>query len=479
VLASKRRLRLARACLLSGALVAGALAASAGAEVRTVVPYSDGGYSYKQVATGAEPGFEQPTFVPTGFLGGGLAPFGSNTGLCPAYSTFRTAWAQNTDMLLRRTIQLPPGTTGVTVGVAIDNGVQVFMNGTDVSGGIQQPGGCTFQDHATYAVPDGLLLPGPNLLAVRGQGAGDPNFLDVRVSADIETVAPETTIHSGPAGITTDSTPTFGFSSNEAGSSFACRVSGGPFAPCASPFTLPSLSGGSYTFDVRATDPAGNVDPTPARRTFSIAPIVPSAASILPPPKIGKLVNAEPLTGAVFVSVPATGARASAAVPGLKGRIFIPLSQARQVPVGSLFDTRKGSVRLTSARNAAGSTQSGEFRGGVFQTLQSGKRAAKGLTELRLKGASFASCALARRGKRASASARRKVRRLRGNARGRFRTRGRYSSATVRGTIWTVTDRCDGTLTEVARGRVAVRDLRRKKTVVLKAGKRYLARAPR
>jgi hypothetical protein len=70
-------------------------------------------------------------------------------------------------------------------------------------------------------------------------------------------------------------------------------------------------------------------------------------------------------------------------------------------------------------------------------------------------------------------------RRLRANARGRFRSRGRYSAATVRGTIWLTEDRCDGTLTKVTRGRVAVRDFRRKRTVIVRAGKRYLARAPR
>jgi hypothetical protein len=47
----------------------------------------------------------------------------------------------------------------------------------------------------------------------------------------------------------------------------------------------------------------------------------------------------------------------------------------------------------------------------------------------------------------------------------------------VRGTVWTVADRCDGTLTTVKRGKVAVRDFRRRKTIVVRAGKRYLARA--
>ena len=111
--------------------------------------------------------------------------------------------------------------------------------------------------------------------------------------------------------------------------------------------------------------------------------------------------------------------------------------------------------------------------------LQSRKRSAKGLTEVRLKGSSFASCKTARQGRRATTSASRRIRRLSANTRGRFRTRGRHSAATVRGTKWTVTDRCDGTLTTVQRGTVTVRDFRRKKNIVVRAGRRYLARARR
>jgi hypothetical protein len=76
-----------------------------------------------------------------------------------------------------------------------------------------------------------------------------------------------------------------------------------------------------------------------------------------------------------------------------------------------------------------------------------------------------------------AARSRRRIRRLRANARGRFRTRGRYSAATVRGTKWDTIDRCDGTLTTVSRGVVTVRDFRRHRTVRVRAGKRYLARA--
>jgi hypothetical protein len=72
----------------------------------------------------------------------------------------------------------------------------------------------------------------------------------------------------------------------------------------------------------------------------------------------------------------------------------------------------------------------------------------------------------------------RPVRTLWGNGKGRFQTRGRYSAATVRGTKWVVQDRCDGTLTRVLRGVVRVRDFRARKNVNVRAGQRYLAKAP-
>ena len=63
---------------------------------------------------------------------------------------------------------------------------------------------------------------------------------------------------------------------------------------------------------------------------------------------------------------------------------------------------------------------------------RSGKQ--RGLTSLRLKGSSFKNCRVAARGKRkrASAAARKRlksktVRRLQGNADGKFQSRGRHS----------------------------------------------------
>ena len=54
------------------------------------------------------------------------------------------------------------------------------------------------------------------------------------------------------------------------GATFQCRVDGGQFATCTSPFTTAALAQGAHTFEVRALDAAGNADPTPASRAFTI-----------------------------------------------------------------------------------------------------------------------------------------------------------------------------------------------------------------
>ena len=192
-----------------------------------------------------------------------------------------------------------------------------------------------------------------------------------------------------------------------------------------------------------------------------------------PPPKpvLGRTVVARPLKGKVFVKVPGS-------------HKFVRLNSLSGVPVKSLIDTRHGTVRLRSARNSKGKTQYGDFSRGIFQVRQSRRRRAKGLTELVLKGGNFRK--VCRSGGRIGSSvgsarrrrSHRRWRRLSHKARGRFRTRGRYSSATVRGTTWTVSDRCDGTLTAVQRGKVVVRDFRKHKNVLVRRGKLYLAKAP-
>jgi CSLREA domain-containing protein len=85
-----------------------------------------------------------------------------------------------------------------------------------------------------------------------------------------DTTAPETTIDSGPAGTTTDTSATFTFSADEPGATFECALDGSVYAACASPHAATDLAVGSHTFEVRATDQAGNVDDTPASHTWTV-----------------------------------------------------------------------------------------------------------------------------------------------------------------------------------------------------------------
>jgi subtilisin family serine protease len=84
---------------------------------------------------------------------------------------------------------------------------------------------------------------------------------------------PNTTITQGPSGRIKKknaATLKFKFSSDEAGSTFKCKRNNGSWASCTSPKVYRNLPLGEHTFRVRATDQAGNTDPTPAKRVFKI-----------------------------------------------------------------------------------------------------------------------------------------------------------------------------------------------------------------
>jgi hypothetical protein len=162
-----------------------------------------------------------------------------------------------------------------------------------------------------------------------------------------------------------------------------------------------------------------------------------------------------------------------------------PVTQDTQVRNGDAVDVRNGRILLRTTSGAA------TFYSGRFIVNQANSRTA--FTVLRLDGGNFATTCGARRtvaavdkakptkakpkkAKRKKSSA--TVRSLWGDGTGKFRTQARYSSATVRGTVWLTVDRCDGSLVRVVRGRVEVRDNTRRRTVFVNAGGQYLAPAP-
>ena len=227
------------------------------------------------------------------------------------------------------------------------------------------------------------------------------------------------------------------------------------------------------TAAVRLMTPATRLKPTArvhARRHF-------------PAPILGRTVEASPVRGIVFFRPPGAvqaSARAVTSAAG-KGLGLIALREPRAIPVGSTFDTTQGVVRLTTATASAGTLQSGDFGAGVFKLLQN--RRERGLTRLDIVDVQSASAVCASVGRLASIARRRRhlssavLGRLHADDHGRFEVRGHFSAAAVRGTVFSVTDRCDGTFTVVSRGSVLVSDFARRMTIALRAGGSYLARA--
>jgi hypothetical protein len=294
-----------------------------------------------------------------------------------------------------------------------------------------------------------------------------------------------------------DGRPDLAVTNNTAGTvTVLLRQAAGGFAPDASsPLAAPSANGvaaADFNGDGRP-DIAASGDGPDTLTVFLNTTPPPAAAPQGPaapaPPVPGKSVVVRVVSGQVFVKYP-PGYTPRAVGPA-KG--FVPLTGAANIPVGSQVDTKNGRVALTSAADTGGvKVQSSDFYQGIFQVKQTvpkkkPKKPAALTTDLVMKGQIARSqCAPLKGARAAAVDAKKKKKgpksvlgKLWGNGKGKFRTSGRYSSATVRGTIWLVQDRCDGTLTKVTRGSVRVRDLRRKKTVTVKAGHSYLARAQR
>jgi hypothetical protein len=332
---------------------------------------------------------------------------------------------------------------------------------------------------------------------------------------------PGVTIVSGPAGTVPTPSSTFTFGSSDPGATFECSLDGGAFVACASPFTVGPLANGPHTFAVRARSASG-VASAAASQSFQVAAPPDGDADGIPdvadncsavansnqadkdkdgvgdlcdtsdasvPPVVGETVIARVVSGEVFIKLPA-GAKPRQAAPGTPAG-FTPLKGAVVLPVGTSVHAVRGRLALTAAAGAkkggATPTQKADFYDGIFKIRQS--KAKKPVTDLTLSTPDFKKIcgANARSVIGGSFSAKKSKKKtskkvasqLWGDGKGAFRTTGRHSAATVRGTKWLTQERCDGTLTRVTRGVVRVLDKTLKKTVTVRAGGSYLARAVR
>ena len=183
-------------------------------------------------------------------------------------------------------------------------------------------------------------------------------------------------------------------------------------------------------------------------------PITPETPPVIAPvPVQNRTLVASRVSGNIFIRIGTTDE-------------YRELKADEGLPVGTVIDATDGHVRITGVYK--GVIQSAEFWGGTF-TISQPK--SDGYIEIRLYGKLKCS------NKKATKAVKRKAKpKAWGDGKGRFRTRGEHSSASVRGTRWLVEERCTGTFTKVDRGVVSVRDFPKHKTVSVRAGKNYLAK---
>jgi CSLREA domain-containing protein len=222
--------------------------------------------------------------------------------------------------------------------------------------------------------------------------------------------------------------------------------------------TAPDGSSSEFSSCVTAINGDPPADPTWPPGGAAAPPADSPAPVPAPVPVAGKSLVAQPVSGKVTVLLPGS-------------KTPVPIETLKSIPVGSIIDATNGHVILIAY--GSNGDQKAEFWAGRFK-VTSQTKGDQPLTDLKLLDqatgcAKVTKATIAKKKRKGS---------LWGNGKGKFRTSGKGGSAAVRGTYWLTQNECSGTLFQVKRGVVDVRDFKKKKTIRLKAGKRYLARYP-
>lgn len=267
---------------MTGAVTAGLMLSAAAAQADTItnsVSLTDGWtyqeqptanpYNYNQMSGAGDGTFAQPSFDTSTWSTGGVMPFGHN--VCGNFSPSSTAtpWAPNTDMLLRKTVSLPPGAFNVHITGTIDNDISIYLNGTYL--GSDYEGFCRANTIAMTA-PGSAVQNGDNLLAVRAHDYGDGTYVNLSLtySINVDTTPPSVSVShvaDGQNGWNVSSPVTETVSASDSGSGLAgspsCTVDGNSTSLTASgsgTWTFPVSSDGSHSVACQASDNSGNTE---------------------------------------------------------------------------------------------------------------------------------------------------------------------------------------------------------------------------
>jgi hypothetical protein len=165
----------------------------------------------------------------------------------------------------------------------IDDRPPPVTNATDAAFTYESPTATSYEcklDSATFALceADGIeyqgLADGTHSFQVRGVNASGPDPTPATYSWRVDTAPPTAAIDQKPADPSSGVSATFVFHADETGSKFACSLTleGQPdaFSACTSGKTYTSLADGEWTFELQATDAAGNEQPTPTTYSWTV-----------------------------------------------------------------------------------------------------------------------------------------------------------------------------------------------------------------
>ncbi len=163
---------------------AAAMVAGAAAKADTLVPWADSTWKYVVVAPGEQQGFESPSFDDSEWTAG-RAPFGTQT--CSGGTAPATGWPANTSLLARMRLNLSCPTDEIFVRVVVDDRIQVWVNGLDVTN--SQGSGHACGNSFVFQVPREALIAGDNTIAVRATDFGGLTYFDASVTTSLSIVS--------------------------------------------------------------------------------------------------------------------------------------------------------------------------------------------------------------------------------------------------------------------------------------------------
>lgn len=185
-------------------------------------------------------------------------------------------WVRDSTIPAAPTITTPAtspyktNSTSLTISGACVTGYTVSLSGDVVASDVTSPAASLTQICASssYSFVLGKASEGTYNFNLKQTSLSFVDSGSTSLQWVLDLTAPETTLSVKPSDPNLGTSATFSFTANETGT-FACSIDGGAFATCTSPHALSSVSNGSHTMEVRATDGVGNTDATPASYTWN------------------------------------------------------------------------------------------------------------------------------------------------------------------------------------------------------------------